>query len=54
MRTLMVGLQVFNNDAGSDFHQLMAASAFCVVPVVIGFFFVQRFFIEGIARSGLK
>ncbi|MGI8907263.1 MAG: carbohydrate ABC transporter permease [Candidatus Sumerlaeaceae bacterium] len=54
MRTLMVGLQVFNNDSGSEFHLLMAASAFCVMPVVLGFFLVQRFFIEGIARSGLK
>lgn len=54
MRTLMVGLQVFNSDSGSEFHLLMAASAFCVLPVVVAFFLVQRFFIEGIARSGLK
>jgi multiple sugar transport system permease protein len=54
MRTLMVGLQVFNNEASNDFHLLMAASTFCIVPIVIVFFFMQRFFIEGIARSGLK
>jgi multiple sugar transport system permease protein len=54
MRTLMVGLQVFTNEAGGDINLLMAASTFCVVPVVIGFFFLQRFFIEGIARSGIK
>lgn len=54
MRTIMVGLQVFNNDSSSDFHLLMAASTFCIMPLVIIFFFVQRFFIEGIARSGLK
>lgn len=54
MRTLMVGLQVFNSDSGSDFHLLMAASTFSVLPIVAGFFLVQRFFIEGIARSGIK
>ncbi len=54
MRTLMVGLQVFNNDAGSEFHLLMAASTFSILPIVIIFFLLQRFFIEGIARSGLK
>jgi multiple sugar transport system permease protein len=54
MRTLMVGLQVFNNDAGSEFHLLMAASTFCIMPVVAAFFLLQRFFIEGVARSGLK
>jgi multiple sugar transport system permease protein len=54
MRTLMVGLQVFTTESGSDIHLLMAASAFCILPVVIAFFLLQRFFIEGIARSGLK
>lgn len=54
LRTLMVGLQTFNQEAGSDFHLLMAASSLGVMPVVILFFFLQRFFIEGIARSGLK
>jgi multiple sugar transport system permease protein len=54
MRTLMVGLQAFNQDAGSEFHLLMAASTFAVLPVVIMFFFLQRFFIQGIARTGLK
>ncbi len=54
MRTIMVGLQVFTTEASNDYHLLMAASTFCIMPVVIAFFFVQRFFIEGIARSGLK
>ncbi len=54
MRTLMVGLQVFTNETGGEFHLLMAASAFCILPVVVAFFLLQRFFIEGIARSGLK
>ena len=54
MRTLMVGLQVFTNETGGEFHLLMAASAFCILPIVLIFFMLQRFFIEGIARSGLK
>ena len=54
MRTLMVGLSIFTSDAGSDFNLLMAASTFCILPVVVLFFVLQRFFIEGIARSGLK
>ncbi|MFH0793109.1 MAG: carbohydrate ABC transporter permease [bacterium] len=54
MRTLMVGLQAFNTEAGSEFHLLMAASTIAILPVVVLFFFLQRFFIQGIARSGLK
>jgi multiple sugar transport system permease protein len=54
MRTLMVGLQTFNSEAGDDFHLLMAASSLAIVPIVIIFFFLQRYFIQGIARTGLK
>lgn len=54
MRTLMVGLQTFVEDAGSKFHLMMAASTMAILPVVILFFVLQRFFIEGIARTGLK
>jgi multiple sugar transport system permease protein len=54
MRTLMVGLQTFTEEAGSKFHLLMSASTFAIVPVIILFFFLQRFFIQGIARTGLK
>lgn len=54
MRTLMVGLTVFTGEAGGEFHLLMAAATFCILPVVVVFFALQRFFIEGIARSGLK
>ncbi|MEQ8819461.1 MAG: carbohydrate ABC transporter permease [Sumerlaeia bacterium] len=54
MRTLMVGLQAFSQDAGSEFHLLMAASTMAILPIVILFFLMQRFFIQGIARTGLK
>jgi multiple sugar transport system permease protein len=53
-RTLMVGLQNLADEAGQDYQIMMAASALTIMPVVIAFFFLQRFFIEGIARTGLK
>lgn len=54
MRTIMVGLQTYNTEAGGEFHLLMAASTMAVLPIVIAFFFLQKFFIAGIARTGLK
>jgi multiple sugar transport system permease protein len=54
MRTIQVGLQAFEQGSGTDYHLLMAASTIVVAPVVIGFFFLQRYFIAGIARSGIK
>lgn len=54
MRTLMVGLQAFSEESQGQFHLLMAASAMAIAPVVVLFFVLQRFFIQGIARTGLK
>jgi len=53
-RTLMVGLQNLNEDAGMDYHIVMAASTLTILPVVLLFFVLQRYFVEGIARTGLK
>ncbi|MDM7323822.1 MAG: carbohydrate ABC transporter permease, partial [Thermus sp.] len=54
MRTVQLGLQAFITEAGSDYGALMAASTLVILPVVLGYFFAQRQFIQGIARSGLK
>ncbi len=54
MRTVQVGLQAFIGEAGSDYGQLMAAATMAILPIVVGYFFAQRQFVEGIARSGIK
>lgn len=54
IRTLPVGLQNFSSATGSDYHLLMAAATFSVIPVVVLFLVTQKYFIAGIARSGLK
>lgn len=54
MRTLMVGLQTFNDKMRGNFYLLMAAATIAVAPIVILFFFLQRFFVEGIARTGIR
>jgi len=53
-RTLTVGLQTFSSEAGTVYHQLMAAATFSILPVVVLFLFMQKYFIRGIARTGLK
>lgn len=54
MRTIPVGLAVFRSEAGTHFAELMAASTMAVLPILIIFFFAQRQFIQGVARSGIK
>ncbi|AKI98071.1 carbohydrate ABC transporter permease [Kosmotoga pacifica] len=53
-RTLPVGLQNFSSATGTEYNLLMAAATFSIVPVVMLFLFTQKYFIAGIARSGLK
>ena len=50
--SLVVKYQVF--EEGSSTSQLMAASASAIIPTVIIFMFCQRYFVEGIATSGVK
>ena len=54
MRPLQVGLAVFNQESGTDWELLMAASTFSILPLMIIFFIAQKQFIEGITRSGMK
>lgn len=54
MRPLQVGLAVFNQESGTDWELLMAASTFSILPLLIIFFVAQKQFVEGITRSGMK
>jgi multiple sugar transport system permease protein len=53
-KTLSLGLQDFYKMGLLLWQQLMAASFLMVIPVLLVFFFFQRFFIQGIAVTGLK
>jgi multiple sugar transport system permease protein len=53
-RTLALGLVSFQNAWGTDIVQVMAASTVITLPVLILFFAFQRYFVEGIAATGLK
>ncbi len=54
MRPIMVGLLSFSGEWGTQPRLLMAAATFSVVPVLVLFFILQRYFIQGIARAGMK
>lgn len=52
--TLALGLAEFTGLYSSQWHLLMAASTVVIAPVIVLFFFAQRYFIEGIALTGSK
>lgn len=53
--TLQLGLQSFVSDMNQpDFAMLFAGLTLSVIPIAVVFALGQRFFIEGIATSGMK
>ncbi len=52
--TLALGLTYFQGQYAGYWHYLMAGSVIAVLPIIIVFFFTQRYFISGIKLSGFK
>lgn len=50
--TLQIGLQVFQNQATTQWNYLMAGATLVLIPTILLFFFAQRYFIEGIDLTG--
>jgi multiple sugar transport system permease protein len=53
-KTLAVGLNAFKDMHGTEYHLLMAAAVTVLLPILIIFFFTQRYFTEGVVMSGVK
>jgi multiple sugar transport system permease protein len=52
--TLALGLAMFVGQHGTEWATLMAASMLMMIPMVLIFFFFQRYFIRGFVMSGMK
>ncbi len=51
---LSLGLFMFQTMWGAEHGMLMAASTLMTLPVVVMFFFAQRYFIQGVTLTGMK
>jgi ABC-type glycerol-3-phosphate transport system permease component len=51
---LSLGLYALNVQAGASMSLMMAGAILMVLPVLLLFFFAQRYFIEGITMTGIK
>jgi len=54
LKTLPIGLAHFQDSYTTEYHLLMAASVIVMIPVLIVFLIGQRYFVRGIALSGMK
>ena len=52
--TMSLGLGTFKTEFETQWSLIMAASVVLTLPMIILFFIAQRYFIEGVASTGLK
>lgn len=52
--TLTVGLSLFQNQYTGKWTLMMAGAMVSILPILLVFFFAQKYFIEGIAMTGIK
>ncbi len=53
MRTLTVGIRYFGDDAPGQFNYLMAGTVMSIIPILLVFLFLQRYFVRGVALTGM-
>ncbi len=54
MRPIQVGLRSLISEAGTQTQLLLAGATVTVVPIIILYLFLQRWFVEGISNVGIR
>jgi multiple sugar transport system permease protein len=54
LKTIQIGMRMFIQQYSAEYGLIMACSVVALIPVLIVFLTLQRFFVEGIAATGLK
>lgn len=54
LKTIQIGLRMFIGQYSSEYGLIMAASVVALIPVLTVFLSLQKYFVEGVASSGLK
>ncbi|GAB4369714.1 MAG: carbohydrate ABC transporter permease [Spirochaetales bacterium] len=54
LRPVTLGIALFMSNYGTDWNQLLAIATIAMVPMVVLFLSLQRYFVQGIVLSGIK
>ncbi len=54
MYTVQLALSQFRSDSGDIWNLIMAATTLIMLPVILLFLFLQRYFVAGIVTTGIK
>ena len=53
-KTIQLGLRMFIGQFSAEYGLIMAGSIITLIPVLIVFLSLQKYFVEGVAATGLK
>lgn len=53
-KTIQLGLKMFISQYSTDYGLIMAGSVLSLIPVLVVFLILQKYFVEGVASTGLK
>lgn len=53
-KTIPLGIRMFVGQYSADYQLIMAASVLSLIPVLVMYVFCQKYFVQGVATSGLK
>lgn len=54
LKTIQIGLRMFITQYSAEYGLIMAGSVIALIPVLIVFLSLQKYFVQGVASSGLK
>ncbi len=54
LKTIQLGIRMFMGQYSTEYGLIMAASVVALIPVIVVFLGFQKFFVQGVATSGLK
>lgn len=54
LKTIQIGLRMFISQYSAEYGLIMAASVVSIIPVLIVFLGLQKYFVQGVAASGVK
>ena len=54
LKTIQIGLRMFISQYSAEYGLIMAASVIALIPVLVVFLSLQKYFVQGVASAGLK
>ena len=54
LKTIQIGLRMFISQYSAEYGLIMAASVIALIPVLVVFLALQKYFVQGVASTGLK